>query len=110
MVFPAASGDSSLSSRPSGSFPFIETLRVTRREPGGRCITFLPFDKLAIGFVRATCELPMVAERPRFTGTGGGGMSETVDVDRRGRREGAAEDVEGPAAWPDSSEASATAP
>jgi hypothetical protein len=49
----------------------------------------------------------MVAERPRFTGTGGGGMSETVDVDRRGRREGAAED---PAAWPDSSEASTTAP
>lgn len=63
-------------------------------------MTFLPFDKLGIGF---ECELAMVAERPRFTGTGGGGISE-ADVDGRGRRETAAEEIEDSPPWAASNE------
>jgi hypothetical protein len=98
LVWEVASGGTSLSSKPSGFLPFIETLRVTRRGPGGG-MTFLPFDKLVTSFECAVRELPVVAERPRFTDTGGGGMSDEAEVEGRGRREGAAEEVEGPATW-----------
>ena len=54
----------------------------------------MPFDKLGIGFDCAVREPVVVAERPRFTGIGGGGITDDVDVDRRGRREGTAEEVE----------------
>lgn len=96
-----ASGGGSLLSRLSGLFSFIDMLRVTRRGPEDGSMAFLPFDKFPIGFERAVWELPMVAERPRFTGTGGGGISDEVDVDGRGRREGAAEEVEDPATFSD---------
>jgi len=96
-----ASGGVSLSSRLLGLFSFIDTLRVTRREPEGGSVTFLPLDMFPIGFERTVWELPIVAERPRFTGTGGGGIRDEADVDRRGRREGAAEEVEDPATFSD---------
>lgn len=91
-------GGASLSSRLSGLFSFIDTLRVTRRGPEGGSMAFLPFDKFAIGFESAVRECPMVAERPRFTGKG---ISDEVDVDGRGRREGAAEEVEDSATFSD---------
>jgi hypothetical protein len=93
-----ALGGASLSSRLSGLFSFIDTLRVTRRGPEGGSMAFLPFDKFAIGFESAVRECPMVAERPRFTGKG---ISDEVDVDGRGRREGAAEEVEDSATFSD---------
>lgn len=96
-----ASGGASLSSRLSGLFSFIDTLRVTRRGPEGGSMAFLLFDKFTIGFEGAVWECPMVAERPRFTGIGGGGIKDEVDVDGRGRREGAAEEVEDPATFSD---------
>lgn len=103
LVWEVALGGASHSSKPSGFLPFIETLRVTRRGPGGG-MTFFPFDKLVTSFECAVYELPVVAERPRFTDTGGGAMNDEAEVDRRGRREGAAEEVEGPATWSAGSE------
>lgn len=94
-------GGASLSSRLSGLVSFIDTLRVTRRGPEGGSAAFLPFDKFAIGFEGNAWECPTVAERPRFTDTGGGGISDEVDIDGRGRREGAAEEVEDPATFSD---------
>jgi hypothetical protein len=47
-----ASGGVSLSSRLLGLFSFIDTLRVTRREPEGGSVTFLPLDMFPIGFER----------------------------------------------------------
>lgn len=96
-----ASGGASLSSGLTGLFSFIDTLRVTRRGPEGGSMAFLPLDKFPIGFKRTAWELPTVAERPRFTGTGGGKIRDEADVDGRGRREGATEEVEDPATFND---------
>lgn len=60
-------------------------------------MAFLPLDKFPIGFERAVRELPTVAERPRFTSTGGGSIRDEAGIGGRGRREGAAEEVEDPA-------------